>query len=350
MLGVVGLAGDRRSRWRSPAGRRAAPPLPGWSGTPALLADAVARDRASWSSSPSCSGWSGSSTASLLVVACLIVGGRGAAAGADADPGAAPASPTGAGTRSPTSGRRRPRAASSSARRPLIALVVAAQWAGPDAAGARPRHLRRRLALVPPAAGRAHRADGLGHRRCSTPTRSTSTGSTRRSPSCSTPAGLLLFGNDFLSPLLNLGWLGPGAVRGLVHRPPLRRRRRLDGRRGLGDGRQPALLAPAGQRQQRRRRDRAVPLLRRPAAQRSLAGHPCASGRPPGPGRTARRPARRGARRRPRAGHEADGRPARACADPRRHLDQRRRPPPPGRRGLDRRAWWSAAATGTCAT
>ena len=36
--------------------------------------------------------------------------------------------------------------------------------------------------------------------------------------------GLLLFGNDFLSPLLNLGLARPRAVRRLVHRPPLRRR------------------------------------------------------------------------------------------------------------------------------
>ena len=38
--------------------------------------------------------------------------------------------------------------------------------------------------------------------------------------------GLLLLGNDFLSPLLNLAWLGLALLAALVHRAPLRGRRR----------------------------------------------------------------------------------------------------------------------------
>ena len=69
-----------------------------------------------------------------------------------------------------------------------------------------------------------------------------------------------------------MAWLGLALFAGYcIGRPygtgPGRRRR---GR--LGDGGQPALLAPARQRQQRRRRDRALPLLGRAAAQRALAG------------------------------------------------------------------------------
>ena len=117
--------------------------------------------------------------------------------------------------------------------------------------------------------------------------------------------GLMLLGDDFLSPLLNLGWLGAGAVRGLVHRPPLRGgRARGRGGRGADVG-QPALLAPAGQRQQRRRRDRAAAGLGRDPGQRPLGDRP----RPAG---------RRRARGRARARDQADGRPAGRRADDRR--------------------------------
>ena len=78
--------------------------------------------------------------------------------------------------------------------------------------------------------------------------------------------GLLLLGNDFLSPLLNLAWLGLALLAAWCMRAPLRRRRarrRGDGRADVG---QPPVLAPAGQRQQRRRRDRALARSRRDPA------------------------------------------------------------------------------------
>ena len=84
--------------------------------------------------------------------------------------------------------------------------------------------------------------------------------------------GILLFGNDFLSPLLNMAWLGLALFAGWCIGRPYGSGRDLARRRGLGDGGEPALLAPAGQRQQRRRRDRALPLRGRAAAEQPLAG------------------------------------------------------------------------------
>ena len=159
------------SRWRSPAGPRAAPPFPAGPDPPALLADTVL------------------AIGILIVVAELLglfgdprrgAAGRGlpdrrwrrAAARADADPRRRPRRPLGplrgAGPAAGAGGRPH-RARRGGHPRPDRRGAVG----GPDAPGARPRHLRRRLALVPHAARRPHRADRTRSPGCSTPTRST---------------------------------------------------------------------------------------------------------------------------------------------------------------------------------
>ena len=66
--------------------------------------------------------------------------------------------------------------------------------------------------------------------------------------------GIVLLGRDTLSPGLNLVWLCADAARGVLHRPPARRRCRHDDRRGAGDGDDDDGLLPGGRRRQRRRR------------------------------------------------------------------------------------------------
>ena len=168
---------------------------------------------------------------------------------------------------------------------------------GADPPRPRSRHLRRRLALVPHAARRSHRPDRVGHlpalHRPALPELVLSAGlgadPRRRDPALRQRLPLAAAQH---------GLARPRAVRGVVHRSALRDRPDLARRRRGGAGREPAVLAPARQRQQRRGRDRALPRCRCAAGQQSLAGERARSPPPRRPrSRRSRRP-RRSRRRR----------------------------------------------------
>ena len=86
--------------------------------------------------------------------------------------------------------------------------------------------------------------------------------------------GLLLFGNDFLSPLLNLAWLGLALFAAWCCGRPYGAGRPAVAAVGALMSAEPPVLAPAGQRQQRRRRDRPVAGQRRDPAERPRTDGP----------------------------------------------------------------------------
>ena len=325
--------------------RRAA--LPGWTGTPAVLADSVIAI-----------GVSGRDLRAARAVRDSRWGAagyrlpdrrrRGGPARADADPRRRPGRGLGRGQGigsacrpavEPTRARRGDRHRAD--RRGAVGR--------PDASGPRPRHLRRRLALVPHAARCAHRPDRLGHlaalHRPALPELVLPAGirarSRRRDPALRQRLPLAAAQH---------GLARARPVRGLVHRAAVRLRRDLPRRRRLGAGGEPAVLAPAGQREQRRRRDRALPLRGRAAAEQPLAGERARRKRNLAGRAAPGRPDGRGPRRGARAGHQADGRTADPRPDRRRDRDRGHRSRAGGPRRPGSGGWWSAAAIGTSAT
>ena len=192
-----------------------------------------------------------------------------------------------------------------------------------DPARARPRHLRRRLALVPHAVRGSHRADGVGDRPAvhRPPLPELVLPAELRAAARRRPAAA--------GRRLPLAAAEPRVARrraacSVVHRASVRRRGASRRRGGRADVGQPVVLAPARQRQQRRRRDRAPARERGDPRQRALGDRP--------------RPAvRRGPRGGPRARHEADDCPPSRGPDDRRDRDRRIGRSPPRRRGVARR-------------
>ena len=221
ILGVFGLVAVVLSM--AIAGRttrRAA--LPSWTGPPALLADTRPRDR-----HPD----RGRGAARSLRRSGRGPPGRGqpdrrwrrAAARADADPRRRPRRPLGRGRGAGPAARRRPSAGSSSAVAVILALIVAAQWAGPTLL-ALDRGIYGGDSLWYHMPLAAHIAEtGLDH-----------LAALHRSALSELvlPAGLRAAPRGRDPPLrqrLHLaadqhGLAGPRPVRGLVHRPPLRHR------------------------------------------------------------------------------------------------------------------------------
>ncbi len=334
ILGVIGLVAVALSMAiAGRTARRAA--LPGWTGTPALLADAVLAVGILVTVSELL-GLVGVLDGVLLVVACLIVGGgalrlepmliragaRVAHWGKAQEPDL---------RRAPPAGRIELGVAI------VLALIVAAQWAGPTLL-ALDRGIYGGDSLWYHLPLAAHIA-GTG----------SVTGLLYTDPlylnwfypqvsELVHAGGILLFSNDFLSPLINMAWLGLALFAGYcIGRP-------------YGTG--PTAMAAVGSvmaanllfsRQPGNANNDVVAIAlflssvalllnsRWPARFVGLGTPPRPGGPPVG------HPAGRRPGGGPCPGNEADGRTARIGPDGGRHLDQRRRLPPPRVRRVDRR-------------
>ena len=218
---------------------------------------------------------------------------------------------------------------------------------GPDDQGCpRSRHLQLRLPLVPHALRGRHREEPLRHRACITPTRSSPTGSTRRTPSCCTRSGSCSR-TATRSPCssTSAGWRSPSSRPGASAAPTARGQ--LGGRRRRGRARVPHAGGARARSGEERPDGRCAAAGRdRDPGQRLGLARGRGGGRLP-TGLAARRrgPGHR-ARRRDEVDSAGDGRRAhtggrRACT----------RPPPAAAAAVvavGRRS--PAAGTGTCAT